>query len=142
MVVSFLPWGIFMDRYSAPLTMICSWALQVAGFVLMYFVAGYGQFLALRIACGVAMGGNVIAFYPFVMHFTRGRETSDGMNLHATLWGVRWLLMPMLVAAVVDMDLFPMRAMFIVGALMGVAGLAVMAGVWRGERRAPAPCGD
>ncbi len=135
MLISYYPWGLFLDRFGAPVTVMVSWTLQCGIFAGLFFVHSWPTFLVLVAARGLFQAGNMLAFFPLVMHFTDPSETSRGMSLHFTLWGIRWVTMILFVALVVDLDLFPMRYIFLVGtALVGV-GTAAMAVVWHVHRR-------
>jgi Na+/melibiose symporter-like transporter len=136
MLVSFYFWGAFMDRFGAPLTVLISWLLVGGMFTAMFFVGSWPLFLALMAAGGLFGAGNLIAFFPVVMHFTESSETIRGMGLHFTLWGIRWVLMVSVVIAVVDARLFAMRYVFVLSALLVGLGAAVMAAVWRRDRAA------
>ncbi len=143
MLVSFWFWGRFMDRFGAPLTMLICWS----GFGLLgaslFLVDSWPAFLAVVGARGLFMSGNLVAFFPIVMHFTDSSETMSGMGLHGSLWGLRWVLMPLAVIWVVDAALFPKRYVFLVSVAMIAAGVSVMAAVWRRDHRSqPQDAGD
>jgi hypothetical protein len=57
------------------------------------------------------------------------------MALHSSLWGIRWVLMPLAVIVVVDGEILPMRWLFLVTICLVAAGLAVMARIWWADRR-------
>jgi MFS family permease len=135
MLVSFYAWGLVMDRFGAPLTAIVSWILQCSVFAGLYFADRWPLFFALVSARGFFQAGNVLAFFPVVMYFTEARETSRGMGLHFSLWGIRWALMYLFVSQVVDRHLLPMKAVFPLGTAAGLAGIVVMAWVYRRHQR-------
>jgi sugar phosphate permease len=128
-------WGLVIDRYGAPVAVICSWILQCCVFAGLYFADNWPLFFALVSARGFFQAGNVLAFFPMVMHFTEARETSRGMGLNFSLWGIRWALMYVYISLVVDHHLLPMRAVFPIGTAAGLVGIAVMASVCRRPRR-------
>jgi MFS family permease len=136
MLVSFYAWGLFIDRFGAPLAVILSWILQCCVFAGLYFADDWPTFFALVSARGFFQAGNILAFFPVVMYFTEARETSRGMGLHFSLWGIRWALMYVYVSQLVDRQLLPMRAVFPIGTAAGLAGIAVMGWVYlRHQRR-------
>ena len=96
-------------------------------------------FFVLVAARGLFQSGNMLAFYPMVMHFTKASETQQGMALHFTIWGLRWTAITFVLAWVVDGQLFPMRYVFLAGALLVAAGVAIMMLVWRRYGRRPVP---
>jgi len=132
MLVSMAFWGRFLDRFGAVLTVVVSWLLQSAIFALVFFVHSWHPFLVLVVVRGLFQGGNMLAFFPVVMELTRSHETTRGMGLHFSLWGVRWTLTALLVAWVVDGQLFPMRYVFVISTVLCLMGIVVMAGVHRG----------
>ncbi len=136
MLVSFWFWGRFMDRFGAPFTVVLCWAVIAVLSGAMFFVETWPVFLGLAVARGLMFSGNVLAFFPLVMHFTSASETARGMSLHTSLWGLRWVLVPLAVIAVVDMELFPQRFLFLGSAGLMAVGTVVMAVVWWWDRRA------
>ncbi|MHC4788900.1 MAG: hypothetical protein ACYS8K_06820, partial [Planctomycetota bacterium] len=84
---------------------------------------------------GVFLSGNLMAFFPIVMHFTSSAETTRGMGLHGSLWGLRWVLMPLIVIVTVDGSLFPLRGLFVISFCLVAVGTATMARVWWLDRR-------
>ncbi len=102
----------------------------------LFFVSGMVPFLLVVTCYGIFMSGNILAFFPIVMHYTESAETARGMGLHSTLWGIRWLTMPGLVIVTVDAHLFDQRYLFLLGLGMVVCGLAIIARVWRRHERA------
>jgi len=137
MLLSFYPWGVLMDRIGAPLTAVLSWLLQLGIFGALFFVESWPVFFVLVAARGFFQSGNMLAFYPMVMHFTKASETQQGMALHFTIWGLRWTAITFALAWVVDGQLFPMRYVFLAGALLVAAGVAVMMLAWRRYGRRP-----
>ncbi len=133
-LLSFWFWGLFMDRFGAPVTVLVAWAVMALLMGAMFLVHSWGAFLALVVLRGVFHSGNALAFFPIVMHFTEPSEVHRGMSLHFTLWGTRWIAMPLLVVLVVDGALFPQRYLFLVTLVMVTAGVAVMGRVWWTER--------
>jgi len=134
-LVSFFVWGVFMDRFGAPLTAVVSWVGQCAIILGMSFVTSWPMLFALVASRGLFQSGNMMAFFPVVMYFSKPEETSRAMSLHFSLWGIRWVLAPLLVVAVIDGGLFPIRHLFLVSAAFAAAGTVVMAAVWwRGAR--------
>lgn len=138
MLLSFWFWGRFMDRFGAPLTMILTWGAMGLMMGAMFLVRHWWVFLGVVTVRGLFMAGNVIAFFPIVMHFTESHETMRGMGLHSSFWGLRWLLMPGLVMLVVDAGLFEMRYLFLLSLGLVAGGLAIMTRVWWADRRRPA----
>ncbi|NLW49265.1 MAG: MFS transporter [Candidatus Brocadiaceae bacterium] len=136
-VLSLYPWGVVMDRFGAPVTAVMSWLLQLGLFVALFFVSTWPAFFVLVAARGLFQSGNNLAFYPIVMHFTRASETQHGMALHFTIWGLRWTAITFGLAWIVDAQLFPMRWVFLGGAVMVLAGVAVMVAAWRRYGKAP-----
>jgi Na+/melibiose symporter-like transporter len=139
---SFRFWGRFMDRFGAPATMVVTWSAICILSGAVVVVRGYGPLLAIMAARGLFMAGNILAFFPIVMHFTDSADTAPAMGLHSSLWGLRWIAMPLIVVLVVDRRLFPVRLVFLASLALTAAGVAVMAAVWCRERRtgvAPAP---
>ncbi|MCK4283422.1 MAG: MFS transporter [Candidatus Brocadiae bacterium] len=130
MLVSFTFWGIFLDRFGAALTVVLAWTLQCAVFVPMFFVKSWPLFFFLVAARGLFQAGNMLAFFPMVMHFTDSSETARGMALHFSLWGLRWILMASAVVCIVDRGLFPMRYVFLFTVVLVVVGLVIMVWVW------------
>ncbi|MFO8006513.1 MAG: MFS transporter [Candidatus Brocadiia bacterium] len=135
MLVSFWFWGRFMDRFGAPPTMLICWSGYGLLGASLFFVDSWPAFLAVVAARGLFMSGNVVAFFPIVMHFTDSSETMSGMGLHSSLWGLRWVLMPLAVIWIVDGALFPQRYVFLVSVAMIAAGVTVMTTVWLRDRR-------
>ena len=135
MLLSFWFWGRFMDRFGAPFTMVLCWGAMAVLSGAMFYVESWPVFLALLVARGLIFAGNILAFFPQVMHFTRASETARGMGLHTSLWGLRWMLMPLVVIAVVDLDLFPKRFLFLGSFALMVIGTVVMTAVWWKDRR-------
>jgi pyruvate/2-oxoglutarate/acetoin dehydrogenase E1 component len=86
------------------------------------------------IAYGIFMSGNILAFFPIVMHFAPSGETMRGMALHSTLWGIRWVTMPGLVIVTVDTHLFDQRWLFLIGLGMVIFGLSIIGSVYRRQR--------
>lgn len=130
-LVSFHAWGRFMDRFGAPATMVVAWVLQGAAISLVYFADSALSFTALLTARGLFQSGNIIAFFPIVMHFTDSAETGRGMSLHYLFWGVRWLTMTGLAMAIVDLELLSdQHDIYLIGGAAVLAGLLVMAHVW------------
>ncbi len=136
MLVSIYFWGLFLDRFGAALTVVLSWLLQCGIFALVAFVRSWPLFFALVAARGLFQAGNFLAFFPLVMHFTESSETTRGMGLHFSLWGVRWTLMVTAVVCVIDRGLFPIRYIFLAGVLLVALGTVVMAIVWNRHRLA------
>ena len=136
MLVSFTFWGIFLDRFGAALTVVLSWTLQCAVFAPMFFVKSWPVFFFLVAARGLFQAGNMLAFFPLVMHFTDPSETARGMALHFSLWGLRWILMASAVVCIVDRGLFPMRYVFLFTVVLVVVGLVIMTWVWWHDRAA------
>ncbi|MFO7958204.1 MAG: hypothetical protein R6X33_14045 [Candidatus Brocadiia bacterium] len=133
-LLSFWFWGLFLDRFGAPITILVTWTgmgLLMGG---MFFVTGWVPFVLLVVLRGLFMAGNMLAFFPIVMHFTDSAETFRGMSLHFTLWGLRWIIMPLVVVLVVDGALFPQRYLFLITLLMVAAGVAVMGRIWWRDR--------
>lgn len=130
-------WGRFMDRFGAPLTVLITWAGMGLLMGALFFVTSWPAFLIFVSAYGLFMSGNMLAFFPIVMHFTRSGETLRGMGLHSTLWGIRWVLMPGLVIVVVDTRLFPQRYLFLIGLAMVILGLTIIGRLWWRERTRP-----
>ena len=131
-------WGRFMDRFGALLTVLITWTGMGLLMAALFFVTSWPAFLVYVAAYGLFMSGNMLAFFPIVIHFARSGETMRGMGLHSTFWGIRWILMPGLVIFVVDTHLFPERYRFLIATGMVVLGLAIMGRLWRQERRRPA----
>jgi sugar phosphate permease len=134
-LVSFPLWGWFLDRFGAPLTMVISWLTQGLLFATLYWVHSWWPFFALFSVRGFFQAGNILAFFPIVMHFTSSEETGRGMSLHYLFWGVRWLFMTLLAAAVVDHALIPMRVGFVLTSVSVLTGVVIMAFVWRRDAR-------
>ncbi len=134
-LLSFWFWGRFMDRFGAPLTVIVTWAVMALLMGGMFLVESWAALLVVVGVRGLFMAGNVLAFFPIVMHFTASHETMRGMGLHSTLWGLRWVSMPALVMLVVDAGLFPTRYLFLVSMGMVALGVGVMTQVWLTDRR-------
>jgi hypothetical protein len=134
-LVCFWTWGRFMDRFGALVTILITWAGMGLLMGSLFFVHGWTGFLIVVTAYGIFMSGNILAFFPIVMHFTRSAETMRGMGLHSTLWGIRWLTMPGLVMVTVDAHLFDQRYLFLLGLGLVIIGLAIIGRVWRQERR-------
>ncbi len=135
-LVCFWFWGKFMDRFGAPPTILITWAGMGLLMGSLFFVSGMVPFLLVVTCYGIFMSGNILAFFPIVMHYTESAETARGMGLHSTLWGIRWLTMPGLVIVTVDAHLFDQRYLFLLGLGMVVCGLAIIARVWRRHERA------
>jgi Na+/melibiose symporter-like transporter len=129
-LATFWFWGAFMDRFSAPLTMVICWAALAALTAAVFFVESWPALLAIMTARGLFFSGNLLAFFPIVMHFTRSSETTRGMALHSSLWGIRWVMMPLVVVFVVDGALFPTRYLFLVSFCLIAVGATTMARVW------------
>jgi MFS family permease len=134
-LISFWAWGIFMDRFGAPLTMLVCWTFMGLLMGAVALVSSWPSFFIVVAVRGIFMSGNLIAFFPIVMHFTDPSETPRGMALHSSLWGIRWVLMPLAVIVVVDGEVLPMRWLFLVTICLVAAGLAVMARIWWADRR-------
>jgi len=134
-LVSFWFWGRFMDRFGAPVTMLITWSAMAVLMGAVFFVHDWPTFLAIVSARGLVMSGNMLAFFPIVMHFTESRDTMRGMGLHSTFWGIRWVTMPSLVMLVVDGRLFPQRLLFLLSLALVLFGLAIMGRVWWRDRR-------
>ena len=128
-------WGRFLDRFGAPVTMLITWSGMALLMGAVFFVRSWPVFLALVAARGLFMSGNLLAFFPIVMHFTESRDTMRGMGLHSTFWGIRWVTMPTLVMLVVDGRLFPQRYLFLVSLALVLLGLTIMGRVWWRHRR-------
>jgi hypothetical protein len=86
-----------------------------------------------------------MAFLPIVMHFTDSSDTSHGMGLHYLFWGVRWFTTAAAVAWIkseAGMEwIGQVRCVFLVTAALVLAGLIVMAWVWRADVRGDAVAG-
>ncbi len=136
-LVSFYAWGVLLDRFGAPFTMVLSWVFLCGMIGALYLVRSWSVFFLLMAGRGVFDAGNILAFFPVVMHFTDSDRTTSGMALHFTLWGIRWVLMILLVVLVVDAHLFAVRYLFLVSMALVAVGTAVMAAVWRCDRRRP-----
>jgi len=134
-LVSFYLWGSFMDRFGAALTAVLAWVVQILIFFLFFVIEAPVPIMVLIAVRGLFHSGNMMAFFPLVMHFTEPSETSRGMSLHFTLWGIRWVLTPLLVIFVIDGALFPVRYLFLISAVLAAAGTAVMAAVWWQDHR-------
>lgn len=135
-LLSFHVWGVFMDRFGAPMTIILSWVLSCGMFVATAFVGSWPAFFAVVAIRGFFQAGNILAFFPVVMHFTPSSEVGRGMGLHFSFWGVRWVLMTLAAVWIVDGHLFPtMRCTFIVTAWLVILGVIIMALVWREDKR-------
>jgi sugar phosphate permease len=132
-LLSFPMWGRFLDRFGAPVTMVVSWFCQALLFACLFFVDSYWPFFGLMSVRGFFQAGNILAFFPIVMHFTAAEETGRGMSMHYLFWGIRWLFMTLLAAVVVDHQLMPMRATFLVTTVSVLTGVSVMAAVWRND---------
>jgi MFS family permease len=126
-LASFWFWGHHLDRFGAPSTMMVCWATMGVEMGLMFFVHGWVWFLVLTCAQGLVMAGNILAFFPIVMHFTSASDTARGMGLHASLWGVRWVIVPASVVMVVDWHIFPTRYLFLGCFGLVAIGLVAMA---------------
>ncbi len=135
-LVCFWFWGRFLDRFGAPLTILITWAGMGLLMGSLYFVHGWVPFLVVVTAYGIFMSGNMLAFFPIVMHYTSSGETARGMGLHSTLWGIRWVTMPGLVILTVDAHLFDQRYLFLLGLGLVAIGLTIIARVWRQHERA------
>jgi hypothetical protein len=115
--------------------MVISWFSQALLFAGLYFVDGYWSFFGLMSVRGFFQAGNILAFFPIVMHFTSSDETGRGMSLHYLFWGVRWLFVTLLAATVVDHGLMPMRGTFLVTTCAVLTGVTIMGLVWRRDRQ-------
>ncbi len=135
-LVCFWFWGKFMDRFGAPPTILITWAGMGLLMGSLFFVHGWLPLLLVVTCYGIFMSGNILSFFPIVMHYTDSAETARGMGLHSTLWGIRWLTMPGLVIITVDAHLFDQRYLFLLGLGMVICGLAIIARVWRKHERA------
>jgi MFS family permease len=133
-LVSFWFWGVFLDRFGAPLTVLICWGAMGVAMGAVFFARSWPAFLVLVGVRGLFMSGNILAFFPIVMHFTESADTIRGMGLHFSLWGLRWVTMPLLVALVVDGGLFPMHYLFPVSLALVAIGVATMGRVWWRER--------
>ena len=133
-LVFFWFWGRFMDRFGALVTVIITWAGMGLLMGSLFFVHGVAPFFVVVTCYGIFMSGNILAFFPIVMHFTRSAETMRGMGLHSSLWGIRWLTMPGFVIVTVDAHLFPQRYLFLVSLGMVIFGLTIIGSVWHNER--------
>jgi len=140
-LVCFWFWGRFMDRFGALVTILVTWSGMGLLMGSLFFVHGWAPFLIIVTSYGIFMSGNILAFFPIVMHFTRSADTLRGMGLHSSLWGIRWLLMPGLVIVTVDAHLFAQRYLFLVGLGLVVVGLGIIGRVWRHERNGAVPEG-
>ncbi|MHC4480373.1 MAG: MFS transporter [Planctomycetota bacterium] len=134
-LASFWFWGVFMDRHGAPLTMVLCWIGLGAMMGLVVFVQSWPALFAVVAARGVFLSGNLMAFFPIVMHFTSSAETTRGMGLHGSLWGLRWVLMPLIVIVTVDGSLFLLRGLFVISFCLVAVGTATVARVWWLDRR-------
>ncbi len=137
-LVSFYIWGSFMDRWGAALTAVLSWTVQVGIYFLVFIWREPLPTMVLVAVRGLFHSGNMIAFFPLVMHFTKSSETSRGMSLHFTLWGVRWVITPLLVILAIDLQIFPVQYLFLISTVLAAIGTAVMAAVWWDDRNRPA----
>jgi len=134
-LLSFHAWGAFMDRFGAPATVMLSWLLQCGLFLALCFVRTWPAFFVAVALRGFFQSGNILAFYPLVMHFTAPSETTRGMALHQLFWGVRWLSMALLGAWLVDAHVFPtLRHVFVIAAGCILLGVLVMFSVGRTGR--------
>jgi MFS family permease len=131
MFLSLYLWGVFMDRFGAPMTVVLSWGLQCGMLGALFVVKSWPAFFVIVSVRGFFQAGNALAFLPMVMHFTPSSETGRGMALHFSMWGVRWVAMALLVVWVVDGALFPTRYIFLGGTVLVALGIAVMAPVCR-----------
>ncbi len=138
-VISLWLWGRFLDRFGAPLTMVLCWTAMGLAMGALFFVRTWHPFLVLVTVRGLFMSGNMLAFFPLVMHFTDSDDTMRGMGLHFSLWGLRWVTMPLVVAWVVDGGLCPMEYLFLASlALTGLGVFTMTRAWWRDRTTQPA----
>jgi len=120
-------WGAYVDRANPLRVMVTAWSLAAAGILLISlsfnpWIIGLGQVLR-----GAGTGGNIIGWFLFVLHFSKGRNTRAYVSLHTFFLLLRSVAGSAAGGYIIDKHLLTPADTLKLAALVIIAGTAWMA---------------